>query len=62
MKSSNDIMHAALRLGIGLPAFNIAHLPMTEPAFSDYGQSCNSNFTCHWITAKGRTMFTWFNG
>ena len=31
MKSSNDIMHAALRLGIGLPAFNIAHLPMTEP-------------------------------
>ena len=31
MKSSNDIMHAAQRLGVGLPAFNIAHLPMTEP-------------------------------
>ena len=31
MKNSNDIMHAALRLGVGLPAFNIAHLAMTEP-------------------------------
>jgi ketose-bisphosphate aldolase len=31
MKSSIDIIRAARSLGIGLPAFNIAHLPMTEP-------------------------------
>jgi ketose-bisphosphate aldolase len=31
MKSSTEIIRAARRLGIGLPAFNIAHLPMTEP-------------------------------
>jgi hypothetical protein len=31
MKSSTDIIRAAQSLGIGLPAFNIAHLPMTEP-------------------------------
>jgi fructose-bisphosphate aldolase, class II len=31
MKSTSDIIRAARSLGIGLPAFNIAHLPMTEP-------------------------------
>jgi len=31
MKSSGDIMRAAHRMGVGLPAFNVAHLPMTEP-------------------------------
>lgn len=31
MKSSTEIIRAARSLGIGLPAFNIAHLPMTEP-------------------------------
>lgn len=31
MKSSNDILHAALGMKIAIPAFNIAHLPMTEP-------------------------------
>lgn len=31
MKSSSEIIRAARGLGIGLPAFNIAHLPMTEP-------------------------------
>ncbi len=31
MKSSSEIIRTARSLGIGLPAFNIAHLPMTEP-------------------------------
>jgi fructose-bisphosphate aldolase class II len=31
MKSSSEIIRTARRLGIGIPAFNIAHLPMTEP-------------------------------
>lgn len=31
MKNSTDIIRAAQSLGIGIPAFNIAHLPMTEP-------------------------------
>jgi ketose-bisphosphate aldolase len=31
MKSSADIMRAARSQGIALPAFNVAHLPMTEP-------------------------------
>ncbi len=31
MKSSGDIIRKARDLGIGLPAFNVAHLPMTEP-------------------------------
>jgi fructose-bisphosphate aldolase class II len=31
MKSSGDIIRKARELGIGLPAFNVAHLPMTEP-------------------------------
>ncbi|MCX7038660.1 MAG: class II fructose-bisphosphate aldolase [Spirochaetes bacterium] len=31
MKNSNDIILAAARIGIAIPAFNIAHLPMTEP-------------------------------
>jgi len=31
MRGSGDIMRAARKLGIGLPAFNVAHLPMTEP-------------------------------
>jgi ketose-bisphosphate aldolase len=31
VKSSSEIIRTARGLGIGLPAFNIAHLPMTEP-------------------------------
>ena len=31
MKSSSEIIRTARSLGIGVPAFNIAHLPMTEP-------------------------------
>jgi fructose-bisphosphate aldolase, class II len=31
MKTTDQIMHRAAELGIGLPAFNIAYLPMTEP-------------------------------
>ena len=31
MKSSADIMRTARSQGIALPAFNVAHLPMTEP-------------------------------
>src|SRR5208337_1226622 len=31
MKSTRDIIIRARALGVGLPAFNIAHLPMTEP-------------------------------
>jgi ketose-bisphosphate aldolase len=31
MKSSSEIIRTARSLGIGIPAFNIAHLPMTEP-------------------------------
>jgi ketose-bisphosphate aldolase len=31
MKSSNEIVRAARALGVGVPGFNIAHLPMTEP-------------------------------
>jgi len=31
MKSTRDIIIRARTLGVGLPAFNIAHLPMTEP-------------------------------
>jgi len=31
MKSSSEIIRMARSLGIGIPAFNIAHLPMTEP-------------------------------
>jgi len=31
MKNTADIIRAARAAGIGLPAFNVAHLPMTEP-------------------------------
>ena len=31
MKTTTDIIRKARELGLGLPAFNIAHLPMTEP-------------------------------
>jgi len=31
MKGTADIIHAARAAGLGLPAFNIAYLPMTEP-------------------------------
>jgi ketose-bisphosphate aldolase len=31
MKSTGDIIRKARALGIGVPAFNVAHLPMTEP-------------------------------
>jgi len=31
MKSTGEIIRKARALGIGLPAFNVAHLPMTEP-------------------------------
>lgn len=31
MKTTRQIIQKARELGIGLPAFNIAHLPMTEP-------------------------------
>ena len=31
MKSTGEIIRKARELGIGLPAFNVAHLPMTEP-------------------------------
>ena len=31
MKTTSDIIRKARELGLGLPAFNIAHLPMTEP-------------------------------
>ena len=31
MKTTSDILRKARELGLGLPAFNIAHLPMTEP-------------------------------
>ena len=31
MKTTRDIIIKARSLGVGLPAFNIAHLPMTEP-------------------------------
>ena len=31
MKSTRQIILRARELGIGLPAFNVAHLPMTEP-------------------------------
>jgi len=31
MKSTREIIRRARELGVGLPAFNIAHLPMTEP-------------------------------
>ena len=31
MKGSADIIRKARELGLGIPAFNVAHLPMTEP-------------------------------
>ena len=31
MKTSREIMLKAREIGLGIPAFNIAHLPMTEP-------------------------------
>jgi fructose-bisphosphate aldolase class II len=31
MKSTRDIIRKARELGLGIPAFNVAHLPMTEP-------------------------------
>lgn len=31
MKSTGDIIRKARELGLGIPAFNVAHLPMTEP-------------------------------
>jgi ketose-bisphosphate aldolase len=31
MKTVRDIILTARRLGLGIPAFNVAHLPMTEP-------------------------------
>jgi len=31
MISSTDVVRAAARIGVAIPAFNIAHLPMTEP-------------------------------
>ena len=31
MKNTREIMLKARELGIGIPAFNVAHLPMTEP-------------------------------
>jgi ketose-bisphosphate aldolase len=31
MKTTGDIIRAARAAGLGLPAFNVAHLPMTEP-------------------------------
>ena len=31
MKSTGDIIRRARELGLGIPAFNVAHLPMTEP-------------------------------
>jgi fructose-bisphosphate aldolase class II len=31
MKNTGEIIRRARELGVGLPAFNIAHLPMTEP-------------------------------
>ncbi len=31
MKSVRDIIQRARELGLGIPAFNVAHLPMTEP-------------------------------
>ncbi|MGO9309559.1 MAG: class II fructose-bisphosphate aldolase [Spirochaetia bacterium] len=31
MKNTRDIILAARALGLGIPAFNVAHLPMTEP-------------------------------
>ena len=31
MKGTGEIIRKARALGIGLPAFNVAHLPMTEP-------------------------------
>jgi fructose-bisphosphate aldolase class II len=31
MKSTRDIIRKARELGLGIPAFNVAHIPMTEP-------------------------------
>jgi ketose-bisphosphate aldolase len=31
MKNTRDIIQKARQLGLGIPAFNVAHLPMTEP-------------------------------
>jgi ketose-bisphosphate aldolase len=31
MKTTRDIIRKARELGLGIPAFNVAHLPMTEP-------------------------------
>ena len=31
MKNTRDIIRRARELGLGIPAFNVAHLPMTEP-------------------------------
>ena len=31
MKNTRDIIQKARELGLGIPAFNVAHLPMTEP-------------------------------